>query len=108
MTDDIPEWAKQMACDEVHDVVDSSGQPWLPCDATPKINRALYTLAKRIARTEKPPIDPDLLAAREICAKHYEASGLLRTAASFRSGAYDNNHSIALTLAGIKYGREHG
>jgi hypothetical protein len=50
-------------------------------------------------------IDPDLVEARELCAKLYEGDGFTTSALSCRLGNYDGSSKTVLALAGIKRGR---
>lgn len=52
------------------------------------------------------PVDPDLLEAREICAKYWDKEECPSHAENYRSGCYDYDNPIALTVAAIKRGRE--
>ena len=88
MNDDIPRWAK----DRAWELINKSGGP-------------VSTLARYIAKHEKPPVDPDLITAREICAQvAYEiySSDLARI---YREGGYDNTSEIKFALAKLKEAR---
>lgn len=50
-----------------------------------------------------PPVDPDLIAAREICAK--DEDDIPFAAREYRAGERDKWATLRLTLAGIKHGR---
>jgi hypothetical protein len=56
---------------------------------------------------DKPlPIDPDVLEAREACAKLWERAGRKSAAASYRAGGYDDGDLMqTAALDGIKRGR---
>ena len=66
-------------------------------------------IAARLAREgwmPPPPVDPDLLAVREIVAKVYEQRRWLDLAAAARGGKTDNEVRIQSALAAYKAGRE--
>lgn len=52
-----------------------------------------------------PPVDPDLVLAREELAKHYKAKGLTITAEQTLSGVRDDEQTIIVALAAIKAAR---
>ena len=100
---DLPDWAKQMACDEAN--AQGPLKIWRPEEVGGKYS-TLNALALRIYRTEKEPVDPDLEAAREFVAKRCEADGLSHVARSYRAGKGDEWDSVKHTLKAIKLGRE--
>lgn len=86
-TSDIPQWALK----RVYTFTE-------PEDA--------YTaFARYIAQHEQPPVDPDLLTAREICAKAAEGFGLESAPASYRNGDYDNDSEVQFALSKLKEAR---
>lgn len=62
---------------------------------------AFRALCDMIHKHETPPVDPDLIEAREIVAEAYPSDET-----EIRSGEQDESADIAITLAGIKRGRE--
>jgi hypothetical protein len=66
----------------------------------------VQTALRALLDLDKPlPIDPDLLEAREICAKHYAEAGSADAAVKYRAGGYDDSFVSTLAHAGIKRGR---
>jgi hypothetical protein len=64
-------------------------------------------IAARLAREGwMPPVDPDLLAVREIVATAREKDGLHDLAGRTRTGDCDNNPTVTSTLAAYKAGKE--
>lgn len=53
-----------------------------------------------------PPVDPDLVDAREVVAKLNEDNGNKETAQLYRSGDCDDHFAVVAALAAIKRGRE--
>jgi Xaa-Pro aminopeptidase len=57
------------------------------------------------------PVDPLLIEAREVCAKHFEAQGLFACTKDYRDGKNDNEiddmeHEMSIALAALKRGME--
>jgi hypothetical protein len=72
------------------------------------MERALERSA-RLARegwTPPPPVDPDLLAVREIVAREWEFRDIEGEARKTRSGTNDLNVAICAALAAYKAGKE--
>lgn len=72
------------------------------------LNEAAYTAA-RLARegwTPTPPVDPDLLAVREIVALEWQQFGSRTVANETRSGDHDDKWFVNCALAAYKAGRE--
>jgi hypothetical protein len=66
-------------------------------------------IAARLARegwTPPPPVDPDLLAVREIVAKEWEYLFYRTEARKTRSGANDLDLAVRAALAAYKAGKE--
>jgi len=104
MSDDIPQWAKERACELANEAKEMPGY-WNPEDVV-GCNSPLTALARYIAKHEQPPGDPDLITAREICAQvAYEiySSDLARI---YREGGYDNTSEIKFALAKLKEARK--
>ena len=64
------------------------------------------TIAARLAREGWMPVDPDLLAVREIVAATYEDAGMSGVAREFRSGGFDKATALRSALAAYKAGKE--
>lgn len=88
MSDDIPQWVKERAWK----LINKSGGP-------------VTALARYIAKHEKPPVDPDLITAREICAGVADESYLSDLGYSYRDGTYDNAPDVQFILAALKEAR---
>jgi len=67
--------------------------------------RALRALALRILRTEKKPVDPDLVRAREIVSDASKDDAL---AIAYSKGNRDSDMVIRCVVTALKEGRKHG
>lgn len=66
----------------------------------------LQTALRALLDLDKPlPVDPDLIEAREICAKWHEGTKLPVAANNYRAGDYDDGYYVTSVVAGIKRGR---
>ena len=63
---------------------------------------AVMQLARYIEAHEQPPVDPDLVTAREICAG---AQASFSEADDYRGGKYDNMQEVQFALAKLKEAR---
>ena len=98
MNDDIPQWAKKRACELAND--ECGRHAWFPADCNQGYT-SLTALARYIAKHEEPPVDPDLITAREICARvcvHHDA--LL-----YREGHFDSDPEVQFILTKLKEAR---
>ena len=98
MSDDIPHWAKERACELANK--ESGRHSWFPADCNQGYT-SLTALARYIAKHEEPPVDPDLITAREICARvcvHHDA--LL-----YREGHFDSDPEVQFILTKLKEAR---
>ena len=91
MADDIPQWAMDRACALGRE---DWGVPFQPEAA------AVQTLARYIAEHEEPPVDPLLIEAREILARHSCFPDV------WRSGDGDAGWSLNPVLDALKRGME--
>lgn len=96
--DDVPEWAIARACDECGS----------PADVT---IGAFKAFARYIAKHEDAPIDPDMIAAREVVCgyhhdKHPESPWHVEKAKMVRSGRFDKMLEVQAAYHGIKRGRD--
>lgn len=98
MTEEIPQWAIKRVY-ELMDAEYGKGN-W---QAAPPANPNAF--ARYIAKHEQPPVDPDLVKAREICARVAEATGMVHTPTRYRSGTYDNDPEVQFALSALKEAR---
>lgn len=66
---------------------------------------AVMQLARYIEAHEQPPVDPDLVTAREICARVCNDFGLHSRAKAYRDGDYDAEEELQFALAKLKEAR---
>lgn len=102
MTEEIPQWAKERAC-ELANAAWGRGNRFDTdsVDFWPSIR----AFARYIAQHEQPPVDPDLVKAREICARVYENSGCGIAAGNCRSGKLDDYSEVQFALSALKEAR---
>ena len=102
MSNDIPQWAKERARKLANE--ECGRHDWFPddCDG---MYATLTTLARYIAKHEEPPVDPDLIKAREICARVVEGIDKHFVAAEYRKGIYDNLSEVQFALTALKEAR---
>ena len=98
MSDDIPHWAKERACELANK--ESGRHSWFPADCNQGYT-SLTALARYIAEHEEPPVDQDLIKAREICARVCLEQGRLRSAQNYREGFYDATE-VQFVLTALK------
>lgn len=103
MTDNIPQWAKKRACELANEAKEMPGY-WNPEDVV-GCNSPLTALARYIAKHEEPPVDPNLIKAREICARVVEGIDKHFVAAEYRKGIYDNLSEVQFALTALKEAR---
>lgn len=105
MTDKLPaDWALRVAAVEVGFKFPEAVIPSVK--ATPSSYATLIALARRIEKTDQPPIEPLLLEAREIVAKYYEDANGPYNVARIRSGEWDSTNLNQIALAALKRGME--
>lgn len=66
----------------------------------------INAFARYIAKHEQPPVDPDVLAVREILAAHH--SPLKHTSEEYRTGFYDKHEQFQAALAAYRKRKEAG
>lgn len=66
---------------------------------------AVMQLARYIEAHEQPPVDPDLVTAREICARVCNDFGRTSNAKAYRDGDYDAEEELQFALAKLKEAR---
>jgi hypothetical protein len=84
--DEIPEWAKQMACDKANARADCV--LWVPREIGAGFG-VLDALALMCWQYCDEPVDPDLLIAREAMAQLCEQTSDPKVAAGYRNGDWD-------------------
>src|SRR3546814_9625847 len=85
----IPEWAYSRVFDEVKKEIGSTTDKY--CFANPQDWPCSRAFARYIAGHEEPPVDPDLLKAREIAASCYYDEGYRK---SLLGGEWDNSSAV--------------
>lgn len=63
----------------------------------------IFPVAKYVMEHEKPPVDPDLVLARELCAKEFP-----HQADFYKRGNGDGGNFVPIVLEGIKQGKRIG
>ena len=76
--------------------------------AEPNGTNFLNAHARYIAQHEEKPVDPNLLAAREICAAVAEDLNAKNTAVCYREGYSDKTDRIQLALAELRKAEARG
>ncbi|HET8729512.1 MAG TPA: hypothetical protein VFM34_00165 [Moraxellaceae bacterium] len=66
---------------------------------------AYTAFARYIAEHEQPPVDPDLLTAREICARVADEIGREGDAGNYRDGIYDFDEELKFALSKLREAR---
>ena len=66
---------------------------------------AVIALARYIEAHEQPPVDPDLVTAREICAKVADELARTTLAVQYRDSTFDESHEVQFALAKLKEAR---
>ena len=102
MSNDIPQWAKERAC-ELANEEEKQPEYWMADEV--KNVAVLVAFARYIAKHEEPPVDPDLIKAREICARVCLGQGRLRSAQNYRDGTYDSDPEVQFVLTALKEAR---
>jgi hypothetical protein len=87
--------------DEDCQVAEEAHEVWVKMLSDDRITAA--AIAAALVRTGWKPVDPDLILAREACAKTWPAS-----AESYRNGNMDNYVTVQAALAAIKAVRREG
>lgn len=104
MTDEIPQWAIERAAELACEV---ATKPIYNADKVVNLHLD-QAFASYIAKHEEPPVDPLLIEAREIAAKHYDGVCRYNTAEACRNGKWDGAPSVQLALAALRRGIELG
>lgn len=93
--DEIPQWAKERADDL--------------CDAEVAMGNigstAMFALSRYIAQHEQPPVDPDLVKAREICARVAHDFSSIDILDAYRAGKFDDEAEVQFALSALKEAR---
>lgn len=93
-TNNPPEWAVRRACEIVKPNPEAALAKFAQTKTEPErfAGSDLERVARYVAEHEEPPVDPDLLIAREACARYhgrYAASDALPR--SYRLGCFDTD-----------------
>lgn len=104
MTDEIPQWALERAAELANKEAGVAGFTAAYMTEA-DLGRAF---ASYIAQHEEPPVDPLLIEAREIVARHEDSLGFDEDAKSTRAGDVDSCESVQFTLTGLRRGIELG
>lgn len=104
MSDEIPQWARERAAELANKESDDA------CFTAAYVAAAYLgeAFARYIAQHEEPPVDPLLIEAREIVARHEDSLGFDEDAKSTRAGDVDSCESVQFTLTGLRRGIELG
>lgn len=111
---DSPQWARDRVVTLVNEFCAAGKNRWAWGDLDFALSN---TFAKYIAEHEDPPVDPQLLEAREIVAVWYEANGrpinislsrnLSRNLSrKLREGIYDHRPEVVLAVTALRRGVE--
>jgi hypothetical protein len=104
MSDEIPQWAKERACELANAIHE---YPRFTVDHLDRDWPSLQAFARYIAAHEEPPVDPLLVEARKIaCGIGIDRSYGRAWQTAVASGADDQNEYILGALAGLKRGIE--
>ena len=96
MSEEIPQWAFDRA---VQEVAADERYPGI----------YLKPFARYIAQHEQPPVDPDVIAVREILAAYERtAGGTPRIAGELETGARDENEEFTASLTAYRKHKEAG
>ena len=99
MSDDIPHWALDKAAKNGGwEGWEHFSRVWYE---TTGPNKLCIAFARYIAEHEEPPVDQDLIKAREICARVCLEQGRLRSAQNYREGFYDATE-VQFVLTALK------
>lgn len=102
MTDDIPQWAKEKACELANRESDIPG--FWDSDDVATVG-TLRALARLIHETQPEPVDPLVIEAREIAAQWFDTEGDHSHAKVVRNGEMDSG-VVHTALAGLRRGIE--
>ena len=109
MDKDMPaDWALERAC-ALGNAAGSGTERW-PISVIPAIKKldvhpGMLAFARYIEAHEQPPVDPDLVTAREICARVCNDFGQTSSAKAYRDGDYDAEEELQFALAKLKEAR---
>lgn len=96
----IPDWACDRAAKLANEVSFAGGHGSLWTSQFMKVNSLGQAFAKYIAEHEKPPVDPDLIEAREFLASNYDGPDYI--ADKYRQGYYDTTTALKAVVAAVK------
>lgn len=101
MSDEIPQWAKERAIG-LMDFEAKAAVPWTFKNVP---GAAVDAFARYIAQHEQPPVDPDLVKAREICGQVAEEWLNDEALEEYRLGRYDDDPEVQFALSALKEAR---
>ena len=104
---EIPEWAKQMACDKANARAGEGYEGYWTLSDIPD-HAALTELAIMCWQFCEEPVDPDLLIVQEAYAQWYEARGVRDIAARHRNGDWDAELLNSPAYIAARLAREQG
>jgi hypothetical protein len=102
MSDEIPQWAKERACEL------SGASVWIPADVDLNNNSALTALARYIAAHEEPPVDPLLIEARKLAGDIAMERGANRDVVDHYETAKATDPEISRVIRVLRRGIELG
>jgi dienelactone hydrolase len=83
-------------------------EAWIIIEDNDTTETDVAIIAARLAREGWMPVDPDLLAVREIVAKVFDEKGWHDAAGEARKGQTDKGATLLAALAAYKAGKEVG
>lgn len=102
MDKDMPaDWALERAME----LANANGANWTGARCHDHDGQTLYTLARYIEAHEQLPVDPDLVTAREICARVFDSVSFFGLAKMARDGRADTAEEVEFALAKLKEAR---
>lgn len=103
MSEKIPAWAVERAIQEIG----PRAEPWnIPHE---EVSKGVHAFARYIAAHEQPPVDPDVLAVRDIIATYIEElRGDAWQSMRMRDGRYDGEIEFAAVLVAYRKHKEAG
>lgn len=106
MSDEIPQWAKERVADLIGYNTWKEFEEYhtrsFGADDALRLGRAY---AKLIAQHEQPQVDPDLVKAREICARVASDFSSLDVVDAYREGKFDDEAEVKIALSALKEAR---
>lgn len=101
--EDIPDWVVERALAACNWTTTTF---YTPSYVRANPPAAFAALCKVILASEAPPVDPDLLTARELCAEIAGQTGNTRAGGFYLSGAYDDAIEMTMVFSALKAARK--